>query len=110
MAIAIQNLFWGIGQPIFGAIAEKIGDRKAIFFGAVLYAAGLVLSAFATTPFAIQSLEVLVGLGIAGTGFGVILAIVARSASDEHRSMALAMTTAAGSLGQTWRMACGQRM
>ncbi|WP_413718256.1 MFS transporter [Silicimonas sp. MF1-12-2] len=102
MAIAIQNLFWGIGQPIFGAIAEKIGDRKAIFFGAVLYAAGLVLSAFATTPFAIQSLEVLVGLGIAGTGFGVILAIVARSASDEHRSMALAMTTAAGSLGQVF--------
>ena len=102
MAIAIQNLFWGIGQPIFGAIAEKIGDRKAIFFGAVLYAAGLVLSAFATTPFAIQSLEVLVGLGIAGTGFGVILAIVARSASDEHRSMALAITTAAGSLGQVF--------
>lgn len=102
MAIAIQNLFWGIGQPIFGAIAEKIGDRKAIFFGAVLYAAGLVLSAFATTPFAIQSLEVLVGLGIAGTGFGVILAIVARAASDEHRSMTLAVTTAAGSLGQVF--------
>jgi MFS family permease len=102
MAIAIQNLFWGIGQPIFGAIAEKIGDRKAIFFGAILYAAGLVLSAFATTPFAIQSLEVLVGLGIAGTGFGVILAIVARAASDEHRSMTLAVTTAAGSLGQVF--------
>lgn len=100
MAIAIQNLFWGIGQPIFGALAEKIGDRKAVFFGALLYSAGLVLSAFATTPFAIQSLEVLVGLGIAGTGFGVILAIVARSASDESRSMALAVATAAGSLGQ----------
>ena len=102
MAIAIQNLFWGIGQPIFGAIAEKFGDRKAIFFGAILYAAGLVLSAFATTPFAIQSLEVLVGLGVAGTGFGVILAIVARAASDEHRSMTLAVTTAAGSLGQVF--------
>ncbi|MEL7151146.1 MAG: MFS transporter, partial [Pseudomonadota bacterium] len=100
MAIAIQNLFWGIGQPFFGAIAEKIGDRKAIVIGALLYAAGLVMSAFATTPFAMQSLEVLVGFGIAGTGFGVILAMVGRAASDEHRSMALAIATAAGSAGQ----------
>jgi len=55
LAIAIQNLFWGIGQPLFGAIAEKIGDRKAIVIGALLYATGLVMSAFATTPFAMQS-------------------------------------------------------
>ncbi|MBT8408483.1 MAG: MFS transporter [Alphaproteobacteria bacterium] len=100
MAIAIQNLFWGIGQPIFGAIAEKIGDRKAIVIGVCMYAAGLVLSTFATTPFAMQSLEVLVGLGVAGTGFGVILAIVGRAASDDNRSMALAIATAAGSAGQ----------
>lgn len=100
MAIAIQNLFWGIGQPIFGAIAERIGDRKAIVIGVFMYAAGLVLSAFATTPFAMQSLEVLVGFGIAGTGFGVVLAIVGRAASDENRSMALAIATAAGSAGQ----------
>ncbi len=100
LAIAIQNLFWGLGQPIFGAIAEKIGDRKAIVIGAVLYASGLVMSAFATTPFAMQSLEILVGFGIAGTGFGVILAMVGRAASDENRSMALAFATAAGSAGQ----------
>ena len=100
LAIAIQNLFWGIGQPIFGAIAEKIGDRKAIVIGVALYAAGLVLSAFATTPFAMQSLEVLVGLGVAGTGFGVILAIVGRASSDKNRSMSLAIATAAGSAGQ----------
>lgn len=100
LAIAIQNLFWGLGQPLFGAIAEKIGGRKAIAIGAVLYSAGLVLSAFATTPFAMQSYEVLVGFGIAGTGFGVILAVVGRAASDEHRSMALAIATAAGSAGQ----------
>ena len=100
LAIAIQNLFWGIGQPIFGAIAEKIGDRKAIVMGAVTYAAGLSLSAFATTPFALQSLEVLVGLGVAGTGFGVVLAVVGRASSDENRSMSLAIATAAGSGGQ----------
>ncbi len=102
LAIAIQNLAWGIGQPIFGAIAEKIGDRKAIIFGAVLYAAGLLLSAGATTPIAHQFYEVLVGFGIAGTGFGVILAVVGRAASDEHRSMALAIATAAGSAGQVF--------
>ncbi len=100
LAIAIQNLAWGIGQPIFGAIAEKIGDRKAIILGALFYAAGLVLSSFAITPTAHQFYEVLVGFGIAGTGFGVILAVVGRASSDENRSMSLAIATAAGSAGQ----------
>lgn len=100
LAIAIQNLAWGIGQPIFGAMAEKIGDRKAIILGAVVYALGLILSAGADTPFLLQSYAWLVGFGIAGTGFGVILAVVGRAASDENRSMALAVVTAAGSAGQ----------
>lgn len=100
MAIAIQNLAWGIGQPIFGAIAEKLGDRRAIILGALLYAAGLVLSSFAVTPGAHQLYEILVGFGIAGTGFGVILAMVGRASSDENRSMALGIATAAGSAGQ----------
>ncbi|SMR81964.1 Predicted arabinose efflux permease, MFS family [Aliiroseovarius halocynthiae] len=102
LAIAIQNLAWGIGQPIFGAIAEKIGDRKAIIMGAIIYAVGLVASSTAVTPEAHQMLEVLVGFGIAGTGFGVILAVVGRAASDENRSMALAIATAAGSAGQVF--------
>jgi MFS family permease len=100
LAIAIQNLAWGIGQPIFGAIAEKIGDRRAIILGGFTYAAGLVLSSFATTPTAHQFYEIAVGFGIAGTGFGVILAVVGRAASDENRSMSLAIATAAGSAGQ----------
>jgi MFS family permease len=100
MAIAIQNLAWGIGQPIFGAMAERFGDRRAIILGALLYALGLVLSAFATTPGAMQSLEILVGFGIAGTGFGVILAIVGRTSHPENRSLALGIATAAGSAGQ----------
>lgn len=102
LAIAIQNLAWGIGQPIFGAIAEKMGDRRAIVLGALLYAAGLVGSAFASTPEAHQILEIAVGLGIAGTGFGVILAVVGRAASNANRSMALAIATAAGSAGQVF--------
>jgi len=100
LAIAIQNLFWGIGQPIFGAIAEKIGDRKAIIIGALFYAAGLLLSAGATTPLAHQFYETLVGFGVAGTGFGVVLAVVGRASSAENRSMSLAIATAAGSAGQ----------
>ena len=78
LAIAIQNLFWGIGQPIFGAFAERYGDRKAILVGGICYVVGLVASAFAITPGQHQLLEILVGFGIAGTGFGVILAVVGR--------------------------------
>lgn len=100
MAIAIQNLAWGIGQPLFGALAERIGDRKAIVLGSVVYAAGLVLSSFAVSPQAHQAYEVLVGFGIAGTGFGVILAVVGRASSDANRSMSLGIATAAGSGGQ----------
>jgi len=100
LAIAIQNLAWGFGQPIFGAVAEKIGDRKAIVIGAVLYSLGLILTAGSTTPIEHQFYSILVGFGIAGTGFGVILAVVGRASADEHRSMSLAIATAAGSLGQ----------
>ncbi|MEO0390318.1 MAG: MFS transporter [Pseudomonadota bacterium] len=100
LAIAIQNLAWGIGQPIFGAIAERLTDRKAIILGALTYAAGMLLSAQAVTPEAHQWYAWMVGFGVAGTGFGVILAVVGRAASDDNRSMALAIATAAGSSGQ----------
>jgi len=100
LAIAIQNLAWGIGQPIFGALAEKFGDRRAVIIGALMYAAGLVASSFAVTPGQHQLLEIIVGFGIAGTGFGVVLAVVGRASSAENRSLALGIATAAGSAGQ----------
>ncbi len=100
LAIAIQNLAWGVGQPLFGALAEKIGDRKAIVMGAILYALGLLLSANSTSPIEHQMYAWLVGFGIAGTGFGVILAVVGRASSDENRSMSLAIVSASGSGGQ----------
>ncbi|MGJ8615880.1 MAG: MFS transporter [Sulfitobacter sp.] len=102
LAIAIQNLAWGIGQPIFGALAEKIGDRRAIIIGAIVYALGLMLSANSSTPIEHQTYAWLVGFGIAGTGFGVILAVVGRASSDDNRSMSLAIATAAGSAGQVF--------
>jgi MFS family permease len=100
LAIALQNLFWGIGQPMFGAFAERYGDRKAILVGGACYIVGLLLSAYATTPGQHQWLEILVGFGIAGTGFGVVLAVVGRATPARHRSMALGIATAAGSAGQ----------
>jgi MFS family permease len=99
-AIAIQNLAWGVAQPAFSAIAERFGDRKAILLGALTYALGLVLSANAVSPEAHQLLNILIGFGVAGTGFGVILAIVGRAARPESRSLVLGIATAAGSGGQ----------
>ena len=100
MAIAIQNLAWGIGTPIFSAFAEKFGDRKAITIGLVLYALGILISSTASSPEAHQFLNILIGFGIAGSGFGPILAVVGRTTSEEKRSLALGITTAAGSAGQ----------
>ena len=100
LAIAIQNLAWGFGSPFFGAFAEKLGDRRAIVLGAVLYSLGLVLTTGANTAAAIQFYEILVGFGVAGTGFGVILAVVGRASAPEHRAMSLAIATASGSAGQ----------
>lgn len=100
IAIAIQNLTWGLGQPLFGAMAERFGDRRAIILGVLAYAAGLVLTGIVATPATMNMAQAIVGFGIAGTGFGVILAVVGRAASDENRSLALGIATAAGSGGQ----------
>ena len=100
MAIAIQNLAWGIGTPIFSAFAEKFGDRKAITLGLILYAIGVYISSSASSPEAHQFLNILIGFGIAGSGFGPILAVVGRTTAPEKRSLALGITTAAGSAGQ----------
>ena len=100
LAIAIQNLAWGIGTPIFSAFAEKFGDRKAIAIGLLLYAIGMLISSTASSPEAHQFLNVIIGFGIAGSGFGPILAVVGRAASPDKRSLALGVTTAAGSAGQ----------
>jgi len=100
LAIAFQNLGWGIGAPIFGALGEKFGDRKMIIAGSLCYVSGLILSTFAQNPLTHQFLELIIGFGIAGTGMGMILAVVGRASSEKNRSMALGIVTAAGSVGQ----------
>ena len=110
LAIALQNLGWGIGAPIFGALGEKFGDRKLIIVGGIFYVIGLVLSTFVESPLSHQILEFIIGFGIAGTGMGMILAVVGRASSDKNRSMSLGIVTAAGSLGQMFGAPIAQNL
>ncbi|MDH5352906.1 MAG: MFS transporter [Gammaproteobacteria bacterium] len=100
LAMAIQNLAWGIGQPFFGAISDRYGTWRVLSAGALIYIAGLIIMAGAETPMWLHiGGGVLVGLGVAACSFGVILAALARLVSAENRSMAFGLGTAAGSFG-----------
>jgi MFS family permease len=100
LAMAIQNLMWGLGQPIFGAIADRYGTARVLVLGAILYALGLVTMAWAPTPLWLHiGAGALVGLGIAAGSFGILLAAFARRVSAENRSLVFGLGTAAGSAG-----------
>ncbi len=101
LSLAIQNIAWGIGGPMFGAVADRFGARRSIALGAACYTLGLLIAATATSPLG-QHLGsgLLVGMGCAGTGFGLVLAIVGRSVPESRRARVLAVTSAAGSIGQ----------
>ncbi|MBB5320767.1 MFS transporter [Marinobacter oulmenensis] len=101
ISIAIQNLVWGIAQPGFGVIADKLGDRRALWLGFSCYVLGMVVCALGTSPLA-QHLGagVLVGMGVSGTAFGIVLAVVGRAAPEAKRSQYLGIMSAAGSAGQ----------
>ena len=100
MAMALQNLFWGIGQPFFGIIADKVGTWRVLALGALLYAVGLVVMALAPSPTWLHiGGGILVGMGVAACSFGVVLAAIARLVGPEKRSFAFGLGTAAGSAG-----------
>lgn len=100
LAMAIQNFFWGAGLPFFGAIADKYGTWRVLTLSGFLYALGLVLMATATSPTMLHiGGGVLVGLGVAAGGFGIVLAAFARSVPAERRSFVFGIGTAAGSAG-----------
>ena len=100
LAMAIQNLAWGMGQPVFGAISDRYGTWRVLAAGALIYAGGLAMMANATAPVWLHiGGGVLVGMGIAACSFGVILAALARLVSAEKRSLAFGLGTAAGSFG-----------
>mgnify|MGYP000539586516 CR=1 FL=1 len=101
LAIAIQNLMWGIGQPIAGMMADRLGTWKTMTLGAVIYAAGLLLMKDAESAVALHvSAGVLIGLGIACSSFSLVLAAFGRAVSPAQRSLAFGIGTASGSLGQ----------
>ena len=100
-AIALQNLIWGVAQPFTGALADRFGAQRAIIVGGVLYAAGLVLMGLADSPLSLSlSAGLLIGIGLSGTSFSVILGVVGRAVPVEKRSMAMGIAAAAGSFGQ----------
>jgi len=100
-AIALQNLVWGLGQPFAGAVADRFGAVRVLIAGSLLYAAGLALMAASHTPVVFGvSAGVLVGLGLSGSSFNLVLGAFGRLVPERRRSMAFGMATAAGSLGQ----------
>jgi MFS family permease len=100
-AIAAQNLIWGAVQPVTGMLADRFGAARTILGGAALYAVGLALMAYAQTPGELVfSAGFLIGLGLSGTTFAVVLGAVGRAVAPERRSRALGVATAIGSFGQ----------
>src|SRR4029078_689547 len=100
-AVAIQNLLWGIGQPFAGAIADRFGTNRVLMIGALFYAAGLALMAHSTTPGMIDlSAGVLIGLGLSGCSFNIVLGAFGKLLPESSRSIAFGLGPAAGSFGQ----------
>ncbi len=101
LAIALQNLLWGVSQPFSGALADRFGNVRVMWVGALMYAAGLALMSYATTPGMLSmSIGVLIGLGLSGCSFPVVLAALGKVLPEEWRLFAFGAGTAAGSFGQ----------
>ncbi len=101
LAIGIQNLIWGIGQPVAGAIADRFGSARVLIAGAFVYCAGVLLMANATSAADLYlSGGFIVGVGLAATSFSVVLASIGRRFPPERRTKALGIATAVGSGGQ----------
>ena len=100
LAMAIQNLAWGLGQPFFGALADKFGTWRILALSGLMYAAGLVVMSVAPSPLWLHvGGGILIGLGVASASFGIILAAFARNVAPDQRSLAFGIGTAAGSAG-----------
>lgn len=110
LAVAIQNLVWGLGQPVAGAMADRFGAGRVLVAGAGVYAGGMALMAGATTSTTLYlSGGFIVGLGMSAASFSVVLASISRLAPPERRSMALGIATAMGSAGQFILIPLAQR-
>ena len=100
-ALAVQNLMWGIATPFAGAMADRYGSARVLMIGAVIYAIGVVGMAYAGTPMLFNlTAGIFVGVGIALSSFGIVMAALGRIVPPEKRSWAFGLATASGSLGQ----------
>jgi len=101
LAMAVQNLMWGVTQPFAGMLADKYGTAKVVVAGALLYALGLFTMAHSTTPLTlVLTAGVLIGTSLSGLTFSIFAGILGRTFPPEKRSMALGISAAAGSFGQ----------
>ena len=101
MAIAVQNLMWGIAQPFVGRYADRFGAKPVLIIGGLLYATGLALMATLSSSTAlILSAGILIGIGLSGTTFPVVFGAISRLIPAERRSLALGTSMSVGSLGQ----------
>ena len=101
LAFAIQNLLWGIGQPLAGAVADRFGTVRVLWTGAIMYGLGLAIMAYATSPAVLDlSAGVLIGFGLAGCSFNLVLSAFGKLVPAHLRSLSFGAGTAAGSFGQ----------
>jgi MFS family permease len=101
LALAVQNLVWGLGQPLAGAIADRFGALRVMCVGALLYAGGLLTMRYAATPLSLDlGAGVLIGFGLSGCSFNLVLSAFSKLLPPERRGVALGAGTAAGSFGQ----------
>lgn len=101
LAMAFQNILWGIGTPFAGALADRYGPAPVLAGGGLLYGLGLMLMPFADTHLTLYlTAGVLMGLGLAGASFGIVIAGFSRMLPPEKRSWSAGIATAAGSMGQ----------
>ncbi len=101
LALAMQNLLWGMGQPFAGAIADRFGTVRVISVGALMYALGLMVMRYGSTPASVElGAGLLIGFGLSGCSFNLVLSAFGKLLPPEWRGIALGAGTAAGSVGQ----------
>ena len=107
-SLALQNIVWGLSQPVVGALADRYGARPVVFGTAVIYAAGLGLMIVSKGALGLDIAGFLCGIGIAGTGFGVLIGVVARATAPEKRIQRVGLVAAVGSIGTVVLAPTGQ--
>jgi predicted MFS family arabinose efflux permease len=107
-AIALQNIVWGISQPFIGALADKHGPRPILIWTALAYAAGMLLMVFSRGALGLNVAGFLLGIGTAGTAFGVLMGVVVRATPPEKQSQTVGLVAASGSLGTMLLAPVGQ--